>query len=139
MEIIEASQTQHELAGNYTLILYYGDHPDGTGRAAFLDREDDRYALEPYAPDAFYRKIEGLAGESALRKAEEFVSDHPSATGSCISAIVNDNGIRVGFEVKPLYQPIRYGTPDILDIHYKVEDNKIRIDVRFTNLLDMEI
>ncbi|MBN2654964.1 MAG: hypothetical protein JXR79_07645 [Nitrospirae bacterium] len=139
MEIIEASPAAHELAGNYTLILYYGDQPDGTGRAAFLDREDDQYTLEPYAPESFYKKIESLSGEAALKKAEEFVSDHPSATGSYTSVIVNDNGIRVGFEIKPLYESIRYGTPDILDIHYSSEGFKIRIDVSFTNLLDMGI
>ncbi|MCE5312742.1 MAG: hypothetical protein LLF86_06270 [Nitrospiraceae bacterium] len=137
MEIIEASPAQHELAADYTLILYYGDHPDGTGRAAFLDREDDRYTLEPHAPDSFYEKVKRLDGTAALKKAEKFVADHPSATGSCTSAIVNDNGIRLGFEVKPLYEPIRFGTPDILDINYEIDGFKVRIDVRFTNLLDM--
>jgi len=139
VEIIDASPAPHELTGTYTLILYFGDQPDGTGRAAFLDREDDQYTFEPYAPESVYKMISGLTGEEALKKAEEFVSDHASATGAYKSVIVSDNGIRVGFEVKPLYEPIRYGTPDILDINYSAEGFKIRIDVRFTNLLDMGI
>ncbi|MDX9715508.1 MAG: hypothetical protein RBT37_08800 [Dissulfurispiraceae bacterium] len=134
MEIMEVSPAQHELTGKYTLILYYGDHPDGTGRVAFLDRDDDQYMFEPYAPDSFYEKVEDLDGADALRRAEEFVSDHPYAAGSIISAIVNDNGVRAGFEVKPLYEPVRYGTPDILDIHYTLDGFIIRIDVRLTNL-----
>ncbi|HEX8948433.1 MAG TPA: hypothetical protein VF790_05695 [Dissulfurispiraceae bacterium] len=114
-----------KVTGVFTLILYRS----GIETVAFLDKEEDRYTLEPYAPAFDYSVIKGLSGEDALARAEELVKSHSSFSGSRLSGIVDESGYVLGFELRPLYPPLTYGSADILDIYYRGKERKVMIHI----------
>ena len=116
--------------GTFSLILYSGSWPEAIERVAFLDREDDHIALEPYAPAFAFRVIRGLAAEEALSRAESFVSGHSSFRGSRLAKITDDYDRVVGYEIRPLYLSTTFGAGDILIIDYRQRDTHIDIFIR---------
>lgn len=114
----------------YSLILYTGPWPGSIGSVAFLDREDDRITLEPYAPGFAFKVIKGLQAEEALTRAESFISGHSSFRRSRLARIVDDYDRVIGYEIRPLYLQTTFGSEDILDISYRQSDNRVDIHVR---------
>jgi len=121
------SADQAEIAGGYTLILFGGTHTNDLETFAILDREDDQYVFEPYAP-AFRFKIErGVSAPDALQKAEQFVRLHPEFHQYRLSKIVDDKGVPLGYEIRPMYFPAAYGVSDVIDIGYTMKDGKVSV------------
>jgi hypothetical protein len=120
-----------DITGTYTLILYGGNYPDDLETIAILDREGDRYNFEPYAPDFEYRVKKGEPAKKALREAEKFVSFHYSFLRSQISRIIDNKGKTIGYEVRPLYQPLTFGISDVLDVYYLLkEGGRVKVLIR---------
>jgi len=119
-----------QVQGVFTLILYSGPWPQQIANVAFLDREDDRLTLDPYAPDFDYRILKGIPAKEAIDRAEAFVSTHSSFHRSQLACIRDEYDRVVGFEMRPLYFPTTYGTSDVLYIDYSLRDNKIDIHIR---------
>jgi hypothetical protein len=118
-----------EVRGTFTLILYSGSHSGSIETIAFLDKEDDLYTLEPFAPEFAYRIVKGVPAREALERAEGFIQMNSSFMGSRLSKIMDDRDCIIGFELRPLYQPITYGISDVLDVHYKMKDRKVIVSV----------
>jgi hypothetical protein len=121
-----------EVAGNYTLILFGGSHGNDLETVAFLDKEDDRYLFEPYAPAFKFRTKTGVSAQLAMEKARDFVKLHPSFYQQQIRRILDDHGVAVGYEIRPLYHPEAFGAPDVLDINYVLKGDKISVFVHLT-------
>jgi len=119
-----------EIAGVFTLILYGGNYLDDPETVAFLDREGDAYTFDIFAPDFNYRTIKGLSAAEGLKKAEVFVSRSSSFHQLRLSSIVLDKAGNIGYEVRPLYLPLTYGTDDLLDISYGEKGNKVVVNIR---------
>jgi hypothetical protein len=120
-----------EVKGTFTLILYGGNYYDDLETMAILDREGDQYTLDLYKPDFDYRAIKGLPAKEALEKAEKFIRFNPSFWHSQLSKILDDKGDVIGYELRPLYYPITYGSSDVLDVHYWMkEGGRVKITVR---------
>ncbi|HWR58768.1 MAG TPA: hypothetical protein VN328_07765 [Thermodesulfovibrionales bacterium] len=119
-----------DITGTFTLILYGGRFSRDVETVAFLDPEGDKYTLEPYAPDFDFRVIKGLSAKEASDKALHFVKAHFSFWTSQLSRILDDNGRAVGFELRPLYDPLTFGNPDVMDINYSLKGDKIRIYIK---------
>lgn len=125
-EDVDASR----INGSFSLILFSGKWPGAIGSAAFLDRDDDRVVMEPYAPDFSFRVVKGLQAGEALRQAESFVSRHSSFIRSRLVAIKDDYDRMVGYEMRPLYMRTTFGSEDILDISYRQRENHVDIYVK---------
>jgi hypothetical protein len=120
-----------EVKGTFTLILYGGNYYDDLETMAILDREGDQYTLDLYKPDFDYRVIKGVPAKEALAKAEKFIRFNPSFWHSQLSKILDDKGDVIGYELRPLYYPITYGSSDVLDVHYWMEEGgRVKITVR---------
>ncbi len=119
-----------EIRGVFSLILFSGPWPGAVANVAFLDREDDRITLEPFAPAFSFRVVKSLTAEEAIAQAEAFVSLHSSFNRSRITRISDDYGRIIGYEIRPLYMQTTFGLEDILDISYRQRDNHIDIYVR---------
>lgn len=128
-----------DIAGTFTLILYGGNYVKDIKTAAFLDLEGDQYTFEPYAPAFDYRVIRGLSAKEALETAELFVSATYSFRGSQSSRIIDDSGRTVGYEIRPLYEPLTFGTSDVMNIDYVTKGNKIRIYINLKPRVEREI
>jgi hypothetical protein len=119
-----------DTTGTYTLILFGGNHLNDLETVAFLDKEGDAYTFEPYSPDFLYEVIRGMDPKDAFAAAEKFVRFHPAFHGEQMAAILAEQGNVIGYELRPLYMPLAFGTDDVLDIYYRLKDGKVIITVR---------
>jgi len=111
-----------ELGGSYTLFLYR-DWLDQ--KIAILDIEGDGYTFMMTGSLFNYVSQKGVAAEDTLNSAVEFIYSQRNQW----KRILDDNGNIIGYDFRPLYHATRYGTPDILDVAYRVENDKVIVTV----------
>jgi hypothetical protein len=119
-----------EITGTYTLILYGARYSNDIQNVALLVREDGPYRFEVYAPDFDYTVIKNVPHRDALEEAEKFVSHHYAFMQSQLSRIVGPSGQTTGYEVRPLYYPLEFGSQDVLDINYFLEEGRVVARIR---------
>jgi len=120
-----------EITGVYTLILYGGASANDLSTIAILAKEGTPYSFDVFAPEFDYKIIKGVPAKEALEKAEKFVSFHHDFWKIQLSKIVDNIGNAIGYEVRPLYNPIVYTKSDIPDVYYKNTDGKVIVYIRF--------
>jgi hypothetical protein len=119
------------LSGTYTLILHGGRYAADMQNVAILDKEGDPYAFEVYAPAFDYKMRRGVPAEQAAEESEKFVRFHYAARNSQWKVIRGPEGGVIGYEVRPLYEPLETGYPDILEITYVINEKKVIARVSF--------
>lgn len=116
-------------SGTFRVILFGCGYLDDPETIAFLDREGDEFVFEPYAPDFKFRVGEGIPAAEALEMARHFVACSSSFSRSRVTAIRDDAGRTLGYEVRPLYLPLTYGVDDLLRVYYLLRTDRVLIDV----------
>ncbi len=111
--------------GDVSLILYGHTYSTDPETLAVIDPEGDEYTFTPYASEYKYKVIRGLSPAKAIQDANLFVKGHPYASGSIMKRILNEQGTVIGYEIRPLYHFIHYGLSDILDVSYRIRENKV--------------
>lgn len=124
--------SEEEIEGTFSLILYGGRHINDLETVAFLDIEGDLFEFEPYAPDFDYKIKRNITAEDALKEAKNFVDFHNAFWRSQLCKILDENGKLLGYEIRPLYRPFVYGRDDLLEIYYRIRENKVTIEIRLT-------
>ena len=119
-----------DLQGTYVLILYGGSYADDLETIAILDKEGDRYTFDPFSPPFSYRIIKGQTAEHAIPAAEQFIRRHPSYNREQVRSILDEQGSVIGYEVRPLYFPLAFGTDDVLDVDYMLRGEKVITTIR---------
>ena len=127
--LITAPTDPREIEGTYTLILYGGRHSSDIENVAVLDKEGDQYTFMVYAPEFDYKVKRHVPAKEALAEAEAFVRFHYAFWTAQLMGIVDGSGIPIGYEVRPLYSPLDFGNPDVLDVDYIVKDNKVTVRI----------
>jgi len=125
-----------DVQGTYTLILYGGNYSDDLETIAFLDKEGDRYTLEPYAPEFVFRVRNGLSADRALREASEFIRSHADFHREQVRGIRDEKGEIIGYELRPLYLSITFGTDDVLDVDYLLKEDRVLVFVKLKPALE---
>jgi len=123
----EMVRDEKVIRGSFTLILYGGRYFDDLETIAVLDSEEDEYTFEPYAPEFHYHLKKNMAAENAFKEAMHFVSAHSSFINAHVSRLVDRDGRVLGYEVRPIYLPLRYGLSDILDASYRLKGKKVTV------------
>ncbi|KAF0184550.1 MAG: hypothetical protein FD164_406 [Nitrospirae bacterium] len=126
LELAEAK----EVSGLFSVVLFDSGLGNGIQRIAVLDRENDGFRFEPYAPEFEYKIIRGLSGQDALRRAQEFLAVTPEYRKPQLSRITGPSGAIIGYEVRPLYERPSFGTDDVLEISYRVQGEAVFIHMR---------
>ncbi len=124
------------IQGTVNLILYGANHANDLETIAILDKTGDGYEFEPFAPDFRYRIKKNIPSIEALKEAEKFVSWHNSFQNIRFSKILDEKGIAIGYEVRPLYLPFTFGVSDVLDVDYRIKGNKVVIIIRLINSVE---
>lgn len=119
-----------EVAGTFTLILYGGGHINDLETLAILDKEEDQYEFEPYAPEFDYKVKKGVPAGEALNESRKFVGFHNAFWRSQLNKILDEKGNTIGYEVRPLYRPFVYGRDDLLEVYYRIKDGKVIVYIR---------
>ena len=121
-----------EVTGMYTLILYGATNSNDMETLALLDKEGDRYTIEPYAPDYRFKTRKNIPAEEALEEAERFISWHSAYRSYQIRKIIDDRENVVGYELRPLYLPVTFGLADLLEVSYTVKQEKVSVSIQLT-------
>lgn len=128
-----------EVTGTYTLLLYGCRYPDDLENVAILDKEGGLYTFEIYAPASRYKIKSGLPADKALREAGQFVTCSVHYEESRRSGIFDPAGAIIGYEVRPLYSPIRFGMYDVLNIQYVLREGKITVYIKLDPAVEMQL
>jgi hypothetical protein len=110
-----------EIDGLFSLILYGANDPK---QLVILDIEGDEFLFQVEDSSHTYTVTRGLSAEQSLAEAAKFI-DTPNQT---MHKIMHE-GRPVGYEVRPLFQTVRFGAPDILDVGYRLEGNTVFVTV----------
>lgn len=117
-------------SGEYSLLLFGCRYPDDILSVAFLDKEDDPFHFDIYAPDYDFNVLNGVPAVDALGRAENFIRCSFHYQQTQLREIVGPEGGVIGYEVRPLYSPLRYGTLDVMNINYYLRGNDVIIYIR---------
>jgi len=132
--------TGQEITGDYTLILCGGTSMNDVKTVAILAKEGTPYSFEVFQPEFEYKMIKGVPAKEALEKAEKFVAFHPDFWKIQLSKILDNSGSTIGYEVRPLYNPMVYNNKfDLPDVSYKITDHKVIVYIRFYEYLPIDI
>jgi len=105
----------------FTLIYFVGTDREDMRRAVILDLEGDGYTIQPEIDDLEYEILVNVSMGEAVYEAGVFFSQEPYIARFTRSAILAPDGESViGYELRPLYDPVFYNTDDILDIAYSL-------------------
>jgi hypothetical protein len=130
------SAAEQDVTGTFRLILYGCTHYDDLETIAILDKEGDRFAFEPFAPDFIYRVKKGVPAKAALSEAKQFANCHNAFGRTQLSRLVDASGETLGFEMRPLYMPFVFGVEDVLRTDYRIEDDKIIVTIRLAGSVE---
>jgi hypothetical protein len=113
------------ITGNFNFILYGGTHSEDLETVVILDTVDDKYSFVPYASEYQFLIKNNYANDRALQTAIRSIGWHYLFMRAQVSKILDQQSNLIGYEVKPLYMPLRFGSPDILDVHYNLRGDNI--------------
>lgn len=110
-------------AGTYRVVGFERGTVNDPLRIAILQRSDVPYNLK-FKTAGVSREVAGLSETDAIRRAEAFVKSNPAVTETEVSRIYGDDGTLIGYEVSPVFMPMRYGSSDVVDSHYRISEDR---------------
>lgn len=131
--------TPSEVAGTYTLLLYGCRYPDDLEDVAILAKEGAPYTFDIYSLATRFKTKPGLPADEALREAEHFVTCSVHYQQTRFSKIFDPAGNIIGYEVRPLYSPIRFGMYDVLNVQYVNKNGRIVVYIKLDPMVEMEL
>jgi hypothetical protein len=131
MQLTTTSADKKLIAGTYSLLLYGCHYPEQIDNVAILVEENSKYPLEIYDIDTSYTVKKSIPAQQAIAEADAFVrcSSH-RILETQITRIPDDSGGTMGYEVRPLYVVMEFGTPDVLRINYSLMNGKVRVYIK---------
>ncbi len=125
------------LTGFYRLILFHDDSFQGLKTIAFLEAEGSGYSIEPYVDSYNLSVIPHVGGNAALQQALVFIKSQKGShfyASYQISTILSKESKTIGYELRPLYDVLSFGTDDVMTVTYSLkEDGVVKVNI---NLLD---
>ena len=131
IQLTTTSADQNLITGTYTLLLYGCHYSDQIDNVAILVDENSKYPLEIYDIDTSYTVKNSVSAQQAIAEADAFVRcSTRRILETQITRIPDDSGGTIGFEVRPLYIVMEFGTPDVLRINYSLLNGKVRAYIK---------
>jgi hypothetical protein len=120
-----------DLKGTYTLLLYGCNYADAVKNLAILVDEGSNYPVEIYDLPTSYQVKKGVPGPQALKEADSFVRcSVRRVLETQLRRITDDTGGTIGYEVRPLYDPLELGWMDILLVSYSLQNGTVMTYIR---------
>jgi hypothetical protein len=139
MQLLTRQADPLEVTGNYTLLLYGCHYSSQIENLAILVREDSRYPVEIYDLDTSYKVKKGVPAGQALAEAKAFIRcSSYSVWRDELRKIPDDRGGAIGYEMRPLYYPLDFGSPDVILTSYALKDGRVRAYIRLLPSVEHE-
>jgi hypothetical protein len=130
-QLMTSEARQADVQGTYTLLLYGCHYPADLKDVAILVADGGKYPLEIYDIGTSYKVNKEVAAQDALAEAESFVKCSTYGVRSIqLKRISDGSGGTLGFEVRPLYVPLEFGSDDVMSISYSLRDGIVRAYIR---------
>ncbi len=115
-----------EIKGTYTLILYGCRYADDLENMAVLVDAKNKYKFEVYAHENMYKVKKEVSGTEAIREANAFINcSMHTVWQTVLRRIFDADGRTIAYELKPLYRPWEFRTPEVLLSSYTLHDGKV--------------
>jgi hypothetical protein len=109
-------------AGTYNVIGYEQETVNGPIRVAILQKEDAPNIKFKTPGDT--KQVTGLTQDNAIRQAEAYVKANPAVTKTELSKMYDADGTLIGYEMSPIFLPMRYGSSDVVDSHFRISEDR---------------
>jgi len=110
--------------GPYAMLLSGCSYSEKLDNAVILAPENGAYRFEVYGP-AFEIKVrQGVSAADALQGADRFLRCSIYYQKSQARRVLDPAGAVIGYEVRPLYSPVKFGREDLLSISYRMDNGK---------------
>jgi hypothetical protein len=120
-----------EVKGTYTLLLYGCHYPAQLQEVAILVDDAGRYPITIHDLDSSYRVKKGVPAEQALSEADRFVRCSTNRIWRTeMRKILDDSGGTLGYEVTPLYDPVQFGIPNVIQTSYSLQNGVVKAYIR---------
>lgn len=119
-----------DISGTFNLIGYGCNFLDDPETVVFLDRADDQYTFEPYAPDFKFRVKKGLSSADALTEARSLSGCSSSFRDIEVRSIIGPAGDLLGYELTPLHRSFATGFERLVETNYWIKRNTVMIMIR---------
>lgn len=134
-----ASALPADAAGTYRLYLYGCHYPADIENMALLVDQSAPYRFDLFVLDTSYRIKQELSGPAALAEADAFIRCSTETLWLTVfRRILDPAGRTIAFELKPLYEPLRRGTDEVLQTNYSLKDGTVTVYIRRNPLLRRE-
>ncbi len=127
------------VTGKFDLILFGGNYLDDPETIVFADLRDDDIAFEPYSPDYKYKRHNNLTLTELIHVAREHLFGS-SVTYRKIEfrKIYTPSGQILGYEIRAIQWPLKYGFGDIPEVSYRLKDKKLFLYIRTPEFIENE-
>jgi hypothetical protein len=130
-QLMTGAADPSEVKGTYTLLLYGCHYPTQIQDVAILVDEAGRYPVQIYDLDTSYTVKKGIPAEQALSEADRFVRCSTNKIWRTeMRKILDDSGGIIGYEVRPLFMPVEFGTADVIRTSYSLHEGTVRAYIR---------
>lgn len=102
----------------FAVILYGGPSRSDLETVAFIEIEGDGVEIGPRGSSDRYTVIRGLREVDAYRIAVDFVRRHVNSRDVEERVVHLEGDGAMGLEIRPTYDPLVYGTADLIDVSY---------------------
>jgi len=98
---------KESITGTFNMIQVGGTFGSDAERLVILDIEDDGYTFDPITGPGRVKNFPGTDAQEALRKTEQFFSDHCAYNGYLVhKLIIRENNQTVGYDIEPYYTAV---------------------------------
>lgn len=112
-------------AGTYRIVTYEHAVLNDPVNIAILQKEGTPYDIN-FADSRFRNDLaSGMQADQALSVARNFVESDPSVQNVDLTKIYAPDGTVIGYEMTPVFMPLRYGGLDPFVTNYKVAGNSV--------------
>jgi hypothetical protein len=140
MQLLTTGVQKAEVKGTFTLLLYGCHYPDDVKNVAILLDEGNTQPFEIYDIKTSYKVKKGISAQEALSQADSFVKcSTRRVTDTELRRIPDGSGGILGYELRPLYFPLEFGSSDIMLISYSLKDGMIRAYIRLLPDVERQI
>ena len=117
-----------DVQGTYTLYLHGCRYPADLENVVLLVDRSSPLRFELFARETAYRVRDGLPGDQALAEASRFIACSRFDIGmSALSRIIGPDGRTLGFELRPLYSPMEFGSYDVQLNSYVLRGDRVTV------------
>ncbi len=114
--------TEPDIKGNYTVFLY---DEGWLKKVAVLDLEGDDYEFQILGSTHNYSVTNNVPADTALKESLMFLNTMQVK----LRKVLSEEGRVVGYQLTPQFQITRFGTAEIFENYYRVDNRNVYVSI----------